>query len=265
LVVDGCAAVRLEAGDLAFLPFGAGHVLTSDPALPSVPAELALDDAGLGEPVHGVGDAGEQSHLVHAQLSFEGVLAPKLRALLPPFIHIRAGDGCPREWLRAMSQLLAEEARNAGPGSSIMIARILDVLFVQALREWSGRRDNLGWLIALPDLQIGKALSAIHADPACEWTVGSLASLAGLSRSAFASRFSAVVGQPPLQYLTTWRLNLAADHLRAGTARLAQIASAVGYGSEAALHRAFKGKFGITPGAFRRRHAPRGETSPASG
>src|SRR5262249_43528955 len=118
---------------------------------------------------------------------------------------------------------------------------------------WGSRiPGKLGWLSGLVDMQVGKALSAIHDDPAHEWTVESLAAIAGLSRSAFAARFLETVGQPPLQYLTRWRLNVAADQLRVGAARISQIAPQVGYGSEAALTREFKAQFGTTPAAFRR-------------
>ncbi len=134
-----------------------------------------------------------------------------------------------------------------------MIGRLLDILFVQAIREWAVERPtNLGWMSGLGDPNIGRSLSAIHEDPARGWTVDALASIAGMSRSAFAQRFSSIVGATPLRYVTTWRLNVAADHLRSGTAKIGEIASMVGYGSEAALARAFKAEFGQTPGAFRR-------------
>ncbi len=136
---------------------------------------------------------------------------------------------------------------------------LLEVLFIQALRHWGSRTPgNLGWLSGLVDPPVGKALSAIHDEPARDWTVESLAELSSMSRSAFAARFAAMVGQPPLQYLTHWRLNLAADQLRARTARVSEIASRVGYGSEAALTRAFKAQFGTTPAAFRRDAASAG-------
>ena len=108
----------------------------------------------------------------------------------------------------------------------------------------------------LGDDKIGRALSAIHDDPAREWTVEALASAAGMSRSGFAARFAEIVGRTPLKYLSSWRLNLAADHLLAGSMKAGRIAELVGYGSEAALNRAFKAQFGVTPAAYRRRSMP---------
>jgi AraC-like DNA-binding protein len=257
LAVGREPAVSLESGDLVILPLGAGHVLSSDPALPPVSIERALKGT---TPRSGVvfrlGGEGAQTHMICGQFRFEGVLAPRLLALLPALIHIKARDGEPLAWLRLTSNFLVAETRGGNPGSSIMMTRLLDVLFIQALREWGRHRPGtLGWLSGLMDPQVGKALSAIHDDPARDWTVESLAALTGLSRSAFAARFPTAVGQTPLQYLTVWRLNLAADHLRAGTARVGEIAGKVGYGSEAALTRAFKAQFGTTPGAFRRSSA----------
>lgn len=258
LSVEGEAPISIEAGDLVLLPLGAGHVLRSDPSLQPVPIERAVKEMAVryGSIFRFGSGTGAQSHIVCGQFTFGGVLARRLLGVLPALVHIKGRDGRPLEWLRLTSNFLVEETRAAKPGSNIMVARLLDVLFTQALREWGGRSPgNLGWLSGLMDPQVGKALAAIHDEPARDWTVESLAALSGLSRSAFAARFPTVVGQPPLQYLTQWRLNLAADHLRAGTDRIGEIASKVGYGSEAALIRAFKSQFGATPAAFRRESA----------
>jgi AraC-like DNA-binding protein len=255
LLLEGKAPVRIESGDLVILPLGAGHVLSSNPELPPVPIERAVSELAVRSGSvfrFGTGN-GAETHMVCGQFTFAGVLAPRLLSVLPPLIHIKAQEGRPLEWLRLTSNFLAEETRGAKPGSNIMVSRLLDVMFTQALREWAGRSPgSLGWLSGLMDPQVGRALSAIHDAPGRDWTVESLAAISGLSRSAFAARFPAVVGQPPLQYVTQWRLNLAADYLRAGTARVGEIAAIVGYGSEAALIRAFKAQFGTTPAAFRR-------------
>jgi AraC-like DNA-binding protein len=172
--------------------------------------------------------------------------------VLPPLINIAAPQGRPFEWLRLTSNFLVEEARRARPGFIIMVARLLDLLFIQAVREWGANSPkNLGWLSGLSDPSVGRALAAIHDEPARRWTVERLAALAGLSRSAFAARFAEVVGTTPLKYLAAWRLDLAAQHLRAGTARIGEIVAFVGYGSETALTRAFKAQFGTSPARFR--------------
>jgi AraC-like DNA-binding protein/mannose-6-phosphate isomerase-like protein (cupin superfamily) len=254
ITVDGAKPTRVETGDLAILPLGAGHVLSSDPKIKPLAVDTAIKKyAKRDGAVFRLGGGGEQTHVVCGQFSFAGVLAPKLLTVLPPFMHIRPEAGRPLEWLRLMAHLMIEETRNHKPGSAIMIARLLDLLFIQTIREWGAKNPrNFGWMSVLNDARTGKALSAIHESPARNWTVEALADLAGLSRSAFASRFVDAVGQTPLKYLATWRLDLAADHLRAGTAKIAEIAAIVGYGSEAAFNRAFKAQFNVTPAAFRR-------------
>jgi AraC-like DNA-binding protein len=254
LKLDAGGPIRIEAGDLLILPLGAGHVLSNDPQLQPIPIDHAIATAATRQgTIYRIGGGGEQTHVVCGRFSFAGVLAPKLLTVLPTLIHIQAQQGKPLEWLRLTSHFLVEETRNPRPGSAIMIARLLDLLFIQAVREWGARSPrNLGWLSGLSDPSIGKALSAVHEEPARRWTVEALADLAGLSRSAFAARFSDVVGQTPLKYLANWRLDLAADQLRAGTAGISEIAALVGYGSEAALTRAFRVQFGTTPAAFRR-------------
>jgi AraC-like DNA-binding protein/mannose-6-phosphate isomerase-like protein (cupin superfamily) len=258
ITLDDAEPTRIETGDLALLPLGAGHVLSNDPSLPSVEIEQAIASHATREgSVYRMGGGGEQTHVVCGQFSFEGVLARKLLTVLPPLIHIRAVSGRPLEWLRLTTHFLIEETRHPKPGSAIMIARLLDLMFIQAVREWGvSSPTRLGWLSGLSDPQIGRALSAIHEDPAHDWTVEALAEIAGLSRSAFAARFTEVVGKTPLKYIASWRLDLAADHLRAGTYRITEIAALVGYGSEAALTRAFKIQFGTTPAAFRRKSEP---------
>lgn len=254
LAVDGASPVRVETGDLAILPPGAGHVLSSDPALESMPIDTAIAETAIREgSIYRMGGGGEQTHVVCGLFSFAGVLAPKVLTVLPPLIHIRAAPGRPLEWLRLTAHFLVDETRRPRPGSAVMVARLLDLLFVQAVREWgAGSPKNLGWLSGLSDPQIGRALSAMHERPAHAWTVESLADLAGLSRAAFAARFTDAVGMPPLRYLAGWRLDLAADHLRASSSKIGEIATLIGYGSEAALNRAFKVRFGMTPAAFRR-------------
>ncbi len=256
--LDGARPIRIETGDLALLPLGAGHVLSADPALPPMDIDHAIaTQATRHGAVYRLGGGGEPTHVVCGRFSFAGVLAPKLLTVLPPLIHLRAEPGRPLEWLRLTTHFLVEETRHPKPGSAIMIARLLDLLFIQSIRAWgSTSPSHLGWLSGLSDPQVGRALSAIHDDPARGWTVETLAEIAGLSRSAFAARFAEVVGKTPQRYVAAWRLDLAADHLRAGAHRIGEIALLVGYGSEAALTRAFKAQFGATPAAFRRRSEP---------
>lgn len=256
--IDGMSPTRLAGGDLAILPLGTNHALSSRIDLEPVPIDKAMARAPRAGAVYQLGGGEDTTHVVCGQFSFDGVLAKKLLKVLPPLVHISARSGRPREWLMLTSHFLAEETRNPKPGSAIVVARLLDLLFVQALREWGAENpNNLGWMSGLGDDKIGRALSAIHDAPAHEWTVESLASAAGMSRSGFAARFAEIVGQTPLKYLSNWRLNLAADHLRVGAAKISRIAETIGYGSEAALNRAFKARFGVTPAEYRRRGAAR--------
>jgi AraC family transcriptional regulator, alkane utilization regulator len=254
IIVDGASPTRIGTGDLVILPLGDGHVLSSDPDLEPTPIEAAIAETAVREgTIYRMGGGGEQTHVVCGRFSFAGVLAPKLLAVLPPLLHIRGEAGRPLEWLRLTAHFLVEETRRPKPGSAVMVAHLLDLLFVQAVRVWGERSStNLGWLTGLTDAQIGRALSAMHEHPGHGWTVESLADFAGLSRAAFAARFTEAVGRPPLKYLASWRLDLAADHLLAGRSKIIEIATLVGYGSEAALNRAFKTQFGTTPAAFRK-------------
>jgi len=252
LTIDGEDAVQLKAGDLVILPLGAGHVLSSHPGLKSVRLEDVIGSAHSRGTLFQIGD-GDDTKVVCGEFSFEGALASRLLAVLPRVLHLRLDPGQPQEWLQLSCRFLVNEAQAARPGSAITIARLLDLLFILAVRDWGARNSRgLGWLGGLGDTSIGKALSAIHGNPAKGWTVTELARVSSLSRSAFANRFNQNVGSPPLKYLASWRLNLAAEYLRADPSRVGEIAQRVGYGSEAAMTRAFKIQFGVTPGQFRR-------------
>jgi len=262
LKIDGEETpVKVSPGQLVLLPHGGAHVLSSDPVLRPITIEDAIaEDVTRENLLFHIGGPGVETRLICARLYFSGVLASRLASVLPKLIHIQPLATRRSEWLTVTSNLLANETRDSRPGAAIMIARLLDLLFIQAVREWGATGPGeRGWLSGLCDAQIGRALSAMHEDPAKNWTVEDLAEISKLSRSAFAARFTALVGEPPLRYLAVWRLDLAADQLRAGTKRIADIARAAGYGSEAALARAFKIRFGETPSAFRRGASRRGE------
>ena len=138
-------------------------------------------------------------------------------------------------------------------GSTTVIAKLSELLFVEAVSQYVAGlpEDRRGWLAGLRDPQIGRALSLLHANPAKPWSAESLAVDVGMSRSGFAERFTSLVGQPPMQYLTFWRMHLAAQRLREGREAVAQVGYAVGYESETAFSRAFKREFNISPAAWR--------------
>jgi AraC-like DNA-binding protein len=170
-------------------------------------------------------------------------------------VHVRGEAGR----LDPVLQLLASEVGAAQPGSRTVISRLADVMLVMALRAHlrglSGDCKTGGWLRAVADPQIGAVLAAIHGKPEADWTVESLARSAAMSRSAFAARFAELVGEPPLHYVTRWRMQKAAHALRTSDARLAEIAPTVGYETEAAFSKAFKRVYRQSPGAFRRADA----------
>jgi AraC-like DNA-binding protein len=161
--------------------------------------------------------------------------------------------------MHTVLRLMAAEAGELRPGGEAVITRLADVLVIQAIRAWieTAPAARSGWLGALQDPQIGRALALIHRDPARPWTVASLARELAMSRSAFAARFSQLVGEPAMQYLTRWRMQLAHHALQAEGATVAELSGRLGYQSEAAFARAFKRVVGVPPGAAKRGREPR--------
>jgi AraC-like DNA-binding protein len=162
-------------------------------------------------------------------------------------------EGASAQWLTSSLKFSISETTTQRAGAGTVLAKLSELMFVEALRRHieSLPSEQTGWLAGLRDKFVGKTLALIHARPAHDWTVDALAGEVGLSRSALAERFTGFVGQPPMQYLTRWRLQLAADMLRSSSRGVAAIGSEVGYDSEAAFSRAFKREFGMAPAAWR--------------
>jgi AraC-like DNA-binding protein len=244
----------LQAGDLALLPHGQGHLLVSDPGA-TVADLFALPRVEVSDRYERLrhGGGGAATNLICAVVRFDHPAARQLLAVLPSVI--RAGDwASPQlEWLQSTLHLMAAEARELRPGGETVVTRLADILVIQTIRAWIDKDPaaQTGWLGALRDPQIGRSLALIHREPTRAWTVASLAGEAAMSRSAFAARFSELVGEPAMQYVTRWRMHLALDHLTQGEAPLADVADRLGYQSEAAFSRAFKRVIGISPGAAR--------------
>ncbi|MDR7268232.1 AraC-like DNA-binding protein [Pelomonas saccharophila] len=254
LVEPGGATHLLKAGDFALVPRGAGHGVVSRPGQPTpslfeLPRTAVSDWFELLE--HGGG--GEAATLVCGAVRFDDPAVRLLLSALPGVIVLATADTPDLAWFHSTVRFLAEEARGRRPGSETVITRLADILVIQALRAWIDRdpQARSGWLGALRDKQIGRAIVMIHRDPAQAWTIETLAQAVGLSRSAFAARFSELVGQPVVEYLTQWRIALATTRLRQGGTSIAEIGFDVGYGSEAAFSRAFKRVTGVTPGSIR--------------
>jgi AraC-like DNA-binding protein len=253
------APVALGPGDVVFLPHGCAHGLSDRPVpladLP--PASSAPGPAGRpGEAAaqdSGSVPGGSTVMLCGAYLLDRSRPHPLLREL-PEVICLPATVGR-HPALRAAVGLLGQELDTVGPGTDAALPALLDLLLLYILRAWlagqPGHDAHSGWAAALRDATVAAALQAIHGDPARPWTVAELGSAAGLSRAALTRRFTAQVGQPPLTYLTWWRMTLAARHLRESDEPLSVIARKAGYTSEYAFAHAFKRHHGLAPGHYR--------------
>ncbi len=186
---------------------------------------------------------------------FDAGFASSVLAGLPPLIHVPGAGGRPIEWLDLTIRFLASEAHSSAPGRGIALSRLMDLLFVEAIRYWlvTSEEQRRGWVGALKDPRIGAALVRIHEQPGRAWDVEALAAEVAMSRSSFAQRFVELVGEPPSKYLTRWRIQGAARLLLAPGMTIAQAAKQVGYDSEAAVSRVFKRYIHVSPAAFRKK------------
>ena len=216
------------------------------------------DEHSIGAPdSNGEADPGEgTASWVTGEFMVEPLIADPLLSVLTPAIVIR-GDAEGTRWLPFSLNLILEEVTTPGPGSRVMVARLIELLFIRALRAWaaSGDRAEPGWLTAAMDPVLGPVLTAIHRAPERDWAVEELAKLAAMSRSAFAGRFTALLGQPPGTYVLHQRLEHAAHLLRSTSEPVGRIAAVVGYESEAAFSRAFARAHGQSPRAWRTAHS----------
>lgn len=245
---DGQAPVKLQKGDFILLPSSPAFTLGSHPGI-----ECELRDP-LGTAVrHGEqgGDADFES--LGGTFCIEQANAPLLLSLLPRIIHIPASKGRTGKLSRVI-ELIIDECANDEPGKEMILQRMLDVLLVEALR-WSDIADDhvrAGLLNGMRDPGLARVLRAMHADVRANWTVAGLAKVAGLSRSAFAARFSDILGCSPIEYLARWRMALAKDALIRGAKPLDRIAEEIGYESASAFSTAFRRRLGCSPGRFAR-------------
>ena len=190
---------------------------------------------------------------VLGELSFDDVMGRRLLGALPPVLVVR-GQGRRWPWLDAALGLLVQEARHGTPGAAVIASRVLELVIVYAVRAWSQEAHGPTWIAGAMDERIGRAIAAIHAQPARAWTVQELASLAAMSRSSFAERFRKLVGEAPASYVSGLRLDRAAALLRASPVSVSEVAHLLGYASVAVFARAFRARFGVS--ATQWRHAP---------
>ena len=241
------------AGSLALLPRGEGHVVRTAVDSPLLPLEeVEVTPIGANYETATLGTEGELTRLTYGVLRFDHVAATRVVSQLPRVIIVDALESERADWLASTLRVVAREARHPRPGGEEIITRLADVLVVETLRIWlEGERAERGWIAALRDARVGKALAALHRHPANAWSLATLAKEAGMSRSSFAERFHTLVGEPPMSYLADWRLRSARELLRGSELSLSEVATRVGYASEAAFGRAYKRAFAISPGRDR--------------
>jgi AraC-like DNA-binding protein len=244
--------IPLHAGDVVLLPRGRGHRLVSAPGGAARTIE-SLAPQQLGDTTFRLqtGGTGPRSRLVCCGVIFEEPKIHPLLELMPPVLHVH---GAKRDsMLRSLLRAMAHELNRQRIGSTTVITRLADIVVTHVVRSWieSHTRETRGWLAALQDPQIGRALAAFHKTPSRDWSVTSLARIAHLSRSVFSQRFAASVGVPPARYVARWRMHLATSLLRTNRLTVEEVAERLGYSSESSFSRTFKRLVGTSPTAFR--------------
>jgi len=259
LEVEGADPLFLRPGDLALVPHSEGHCLSSELNVPALPLkEFNFEMVSERYCILRHRGGGATTRLVCGEVRFGHPAARHLLELLPRVIHVEASSSPQMDWMQSTLRLMAAEAMELRPGGETVITRLADILVIQAIRSWiqEDPTAQTGWLRALQDKHLGRAIMLIHRNPEHPWTVASLASEAAMSRSAFAARFTELVGEPAMHYVARWRMHLALTRLKEDRVTLAELASSLGYQSEAAFSRAFKRFIGVSPGAVRRSEAP---------
>lgn len=245
----------LGVGDVLFTPHGDGYAMVDRPGSPVVDYSPEPDDAAPLDEMH-IDGTGTVTELLCAYYTFDPARPHPLLADLPSIIHLPARVGH-HPSLRSAVDLLGNELGEPRAGTEAVIPALIDMLLLYVLRAWLDDQpgDRTGWATALRDPAITTALRQIHRHPEKQWTVADLAAVAGLSRAAFAKRFTTIVDQPPLTYLTWWRMTSAAQLLRSSGDTLRAIALRCGYASEYAFAKAFKRAYGLAPGQYRSERA----------
>ncbi len=278
------APIAFEAGDVVVFARGSQHVLASAKDVAPVPIRDIYHPAADRITVLRHGGGGEEARFICGFLHSDQRFGPLIEAM-PALTCIRVRDGAlwleaytdtdpygapvrlsePAQWWQAATDHLARETARSGPGNRAVLGRLSELLFMEVLR-WQLTyisEGHSGWLAGLNDPHVGRALALMHAEPARAWTVEMLAQEAGASRSALAKRFVDLIGEAPIQYLASWRMQLARRLLRESNAGIAELAARVGYESEAAFSRAFRRAVGVPPATWRDANAAVGDQSEA--
>ena len=253
--MPGQAPVRLVAGDAVLFTQGDAHRMASEPGLPPASGGGRLAEVLSRRPGRlAYGGGGARTRLVCGYLACDARLASMLLQGLPPLVKVNVRGSDAGTWLEASVRNALAEARSPRPGGAGVLAKLAEVLFIEVLRLYMNEQGEgrTGWLAGVGDRIVGAALDALQKHPARAWTLDELARTAGTSRSVLAERFQLLVGTSPMQYLTQWRMLLAANLLARSNAPLTRIAEDVGYQTDTAFSRAFRREYGAPPAAWRR-------------
>jgi AraC-like DNA-binding protein len=249
--------LHLAAGDVVVFPQGDAHRMASQPGVePGSGSSLATVLARRPRQLS-YGGGGATTRIICGYMACDQRLADMLLAGLPKLVRVNVRASNAGLWLESSVRYALAEARSPRPGGSGVLAKLAEILFIEVLRLYMGEQQvgRTGWLAGVNDRVVGCALRLMHTSPARAWTLEELAREAGTSRSVLAERFQSLIGSPPMQYLTQWRMLLASNLLCRGNAPLARVALQVGYQTDTAFSRAFRREFGAPPAAWRKQHA----------
>ena len=246
--------VPLNEGDIIIFPHGDPHFMGNGSAVKAVDMAKELERiSSQGLKISRMGGGGEITKFICGYMACEPQLSRVFLGGLPPVLKINIRNDASGQWLEDSIRYSVGNADASRPGGEAVIAKLSEVLFVEALRRYIALLppEQTGWLAGVRDPEVGKALALLHRKPAHPWTIAALANDVGISRSVLAERFRLYLSETPIAYLTRWRLQLGAQMLKSMSSSVAQIAAEVGYESEPAFNRAFKREFGLPPARFR--------------
>ncbi len=252
--VPGADPGRLNEGDLAIVPNGMEQIVSRRLDTQPVPLPRLIEDGAFNDGVLAYGEGDGATRLLCGYCQFDEEIDHPVVASLPPLIVVRSADLGAEPWAMTTIRLLSLEGDLKGQGMTGILSRLLEIVFIQTVRRMTPvmSGETGGFMAALADARLSRALHAMHDDPHVAWTIKDLAQLAGMSRGRFAHKFKQVVGTPPIDYLTTWRLMKARALLANSNLDMAEIAQRCGYKSVPSFSRRFKKAFGVGPGNFRR-------------
>ena len=248
--------VDMTAGDVVIFPHGDAHIMGNGVGAKMVDSERELHQIlAQGLKLARGGGGGEVTRLVCGYMSCDPQLSTAFLAGLPSVLKIHIREDAAGQWLENSIRFSVDEAGTARAGGEAVLSKLSEVLFVETLRRYIAQLppEQTGWLAGARDTEIGQALALLHRNPSQPWTIAMLAREVGISRSVLAERFRHFLGEPPMAYLTRWRLQLGARLLKSSNRSVAEVAEEVGYESEAAFNRAFKREFEVPPARFRTR------------